>query len=86
MKQYNYEILCEARKIPHSNRPSTVGYLCRYDGDIHFVHTPDERYDDIYNTDFWSDIERHWCIDDYNPENNYYKTPDFKELNIEELR
>lgn len=62
----DFEILKAARK------GSDEGYIVKYNGDIYFIYDPDDILD-IDDFDFWSQIERRWCFDEYDPDDRYYE-------------
>ena len=63
--------IIKAAKRTKPNRGFTDGYIVKYDGELYFIHTPDEGIS-LNECVFWThDIEKHWCIDEYDP--NFYQ-------------
>ena len=68
----HFEILKPAYRSNGSGFAWDKGYLVKYDGDIYFVYDPNNRMN-IEDCEFWFQIERNWCIDEYDPEDSYFE-------------
>lgn len=70
----DFEIITEAKRTHPTLKGFTKGYIVKYDGDLYFVHTPDDGVT-IDDCQFWTlDVEKHWCIEDYDADfYNYYE-------------
>lgn len=76
MNAFEFEIIKPAHRSTGSGCAWDEGYLVKYDGDIYFVYDPNNRLN-IKDYDFWFQIERAFCVDEYDPEDRYYEADGF---------
>ena len=74
----DFEIIKAAKRSHPTLRDLTDGYIVKYDGEIFFIHTPGDGIS-IEECTIWAfDIEKHWCIEEYDPEfYTYYEVDGF---------
>lgn len=67
----DFEIVCRADR--RERRDSyTPGYIVKYDEEYYFVYDGDKEFENIRAIEFWSTVERHWCVDDLDLEERTY--------------
>lgn len=71
MKKNEFEIVGKAIRGERNNRVRP-GYIVQYDGEYYFVFDGDKEFENIRAIEFWSTIEKHWCVDDLDLEERTY--------------
>lgn len=79
----DYTIVMDARRFSKNSVRSTEGLIIKYDGELFFIHDGDCELDG-----FWMTIERHWCYEEIDADDDFYtySTMEWKPIDIKSLK